>query len=298
VGQSTKVAGGVGMTGWAQRAGVVLLAVTAWTASGRGGPVTPGGPDAVAQKLAAAETPAAIRARGSAGWPDKAEIAAVERDLSTDAALLASTRRAEPGPRMAMEPGGDGPPTEAPAHDGVAPGQSAAADGAQPRRLQDTEVTVLLWLAPGSYGIRRGYRTADPILCVADGCYVSRGPERPARFLPGRRALGFVNTWGERAGACRDALMCVFRAVDLGRLPGYLQPVDLHVLRHDRRRGARIGADSSCRLEFGRLACQHGLATEDYALWVVPEPLAAAAGPVVLQRALAEGLGEPGESGR
>src|SRR5215510_13293756 len=165
-------------------------------------------------------------------------------------------------------------------------------------RLQDTRITVLLWLAPGRYGIRRHSETADPVLCLPDGCYVSEGAERPARFLPGRRALGFANTWGERAGACRGSLACVFRDVDLGRLPGYLQPVDLHILRHDRRRGARIGADSSCRLEFGRLACQRGLATEDYALWVVPEPLAAAAGPVVLQRALAEGLGEPGESGR
>src|SRR5262249_3399679 len=117
VGQSTKVAGGVGMTAWSQRAGVVLLAVTAWTAPGSGEPVTPGRPDALAQKLAAAaahelpdaipeafapgppvgpagvlsdaaaqqEAPAArrlaeklalIRARGSAGRPDKAEIAA------------------------------------------------------------------------------------------------------------------------------------------------------------------------------------------------------------------------------
>jgi hypothetical protein len=80
----------------------------------------------------------------------------------------------------------------------------------------------------------------------------------------------------------------------LGRLPGYLQPVDLHILHHDRRLGQRIGADSSCRLEVGRLRCRHGLATEDYALWVVPEPLAAAAGPFVLQRALAERLGDPG----
>src|SRR5262249_33178844 len=110
--------------------------------------------DAAAQQEAPAarrlaEKLALIRARGSAGRPDKAEIAAAAGGLSMDAALVASRQRAEPGPRVAMEPAGESP-TEAPAHDGVAPGQSAAADGAQPRRLQDTEVTVLLWLAPGS----------------------------------------------------------------------------------------------------------------------------------------------------
>jgi len=158
-------------------------------------------------------------------------------------------------------------------------------------RLQDTRITVLLWLAPGRYGIRRHSETADPVLCLPDGCYVSEGAERPARFLPGRRALGFANTWGERAGACRGSLACVFRDVDLGRLPGYLQPVDLHILRHDRRRGQLVGSDSACALGDGRLICQSGLALEDYAVWIVPEGLAAAAGPPALQRALAEGPG-------
>lgn len=42
------------MTGWVQRAGIVLLAVTAWTAPGSGEPVSPGGPQGSAQKVAAA----------------------------------------------------------------------------------------------------------------------------------------------------------------------------------------------------------------------------------------------------
>jgi len=143
-------------------------------------------------------------------------------------------------------------------------------------------------MAPGSYGIRRGRPSADPVLCLPDGCYVSRGPELAARFLQGRRALGFANTWGGRAGACRNELACVFRDVDLGRLPGYLQPVDLHVLKHDRRQGQQVFTDSGCRLERGRLLCEHGLMGPDYALWIVPEDLAAAAGPDALWRALTE----------
>src|SRR5262245_19990849 len=249
------------MTAWAQGAGIVLLAVTAWTAPGGGGTATPDGPPALAQTSAALSAPKIAQPRvdvesvlsdgPDAHGPGAREIGTAERGLATTGSFVAKPRRPEPGSRVAMEPGDDALASEAPVPDGVAPEPGAVAEG--PLRLQDTEVTVLLWLAPGSYGIRRGYRTADPVLCVADGCYVSRGPERPARFLPGRRALGFFNTWGERAGACRDALMCVFRRVDLGRLPGYLQPVDLHILRHDRRRGARIGADSNCRLELGRL---------------------------------------------
>jgi hypothetical protein len=335
-------------SGWRQRAGIILLSVSAWAGPGLGqlarasegqavakaaqaiatgaqetrgappprlasataerqisqpnlaagpqpGPAPALDADVVAEREAQAarrlsEKLAAMRQRSSAPRPAVPDITLAARGLATDASFLApAPRPALPsGPRLAMEPG-----TGAPAPGLREPEAPAADVGLQPRRLQDTEVTVLLWLAPGSYGIRRGHPSADPILCVADGCYISRGADRPARFLPGRRALGFLNTWGDRAGACRAALGCVFRAVDLGGLPGYLQPVDLHILKHDRRRGQRVGADSSCRLASGRLICRHGVATEDYALWVVPEPLAAAAGPVVLQRALTEGFGDP-----
>jgi colicin import membrane protein len=101
------------------------------------------------------------------------------------------------------------------------------------QRLQDTRVTVLLTLQPGTYGIRRGTRTADPILCLPDGCYLSLGADRPAHFLPGRRALAFGNIWGARAAACSGNLGCVFRNVDLGQIPGHLQPVDLHILKQE-----------------------------------------------------------------
>ena len=202
------------------------------------------------------------------------------------AAALAVLGLAQGGPASApasaMEPGDD-LPAAAPRGEGRL----------LPRRLQDTRVTVLLWMVPGRYGIRRGHATADPVLCLPDGCYVSRGPEFAARFFPGRRALGLANTWGGRAGACRNELACVFRDVDLGSLPGYLQPVDLHILKHDRRRGRQIFTDSGCRLERGRLSCEDGLLASDYALWIVPEGLAAAAGPAALWHALAEGLERP-----
>ena len=199
--------------------------------------------------------------------------------------------------RIAMGPAPDTEPAEEEAAEAAGPpaegAEIAETGGPRPQRLQDTRVTVLIHLAPGNYGIRRGRSTADPILCLPDGCYVSHGTDRPARFLPGRRALGFANTWGERAGACREQLACVFRDVDLGRLPGYLEPVDLHILKHDRRRGQEVATSSACAVDDGRLICHAGHYTAGYAMWIVPERLAAAAGPAALRRALAEGLNGP-----
>jgi hypothetical protein len=154
--------------------------------------------------------------------------------------------------------------------------------------------TVLLIMAPGNYGIRRnGPKVADPILCAPEGCYVSQGPDRPAHFLPVRKALGFGNTFGARAGACRQRLGCVFRGVDLADMRGFLQPVDLHILKHDRRRPQAVSGDSACRMNAGRLLCTRGVYADDYAIWIVPERLADAAGPAALEQAVADGLNGP-----
>jgi hypothetical protein len=151
-------------------------------------------------------------------------------------------------------------------------------------------VTVLLIMSPGNYGIRRGASIADPILCVLDGCYVSGGPAVAAKFLPGRKATGIGNTLGARAGACRQSLSCVFRGVELP-LPGVLQPVDLHILKHDRRRPEIVTADSDCRVSGGRLTCNRAYNAQTYSLWILPEELAASVGPDALQQAVSEGLG-------
>src|SRR5262245_45974556 len=60
-------------------------------------------------------------------------------------------------------------------------------------RLQDTRITVLLWLAPGRYGIRRHSETADPVLCLPDGCFVSGG----------RRTAGALSAGTPGSGLCQ-----------------------------------------------------------------------------------------------
>jgi hypothetical protein len=187
------------------------------------------------------------------------------------------------------------PPAPTPVAEETAAKLPPALPAKAPAQASETRVTVLLVLEPGTYGIRRnGPRTADPVLCAPpEGCYVSAGPDRPAAFLRGRKALGFGNTMGKRAGACRNSLGCVFRDVELSALPGYLQPVDLHILKHDRRTPQAILTDSDCRSDAGRLSCTRGIYAGDYIMWIVPESLADAVGPSVLERAVDDGLNGP-----
>jgi colicin import membrane protein len=128
------------------------------------------------------------------------------------------------------------------------------------------------------------------VLCGEGECYISNGSGREANLLPARKALGFFRTWGQRAGACNNSLGCVFRGVDLARLDRLVMPVDMRVVRHDRREMREILATSKCHLERGRLACTDTVHSDDYMMWIVPESLAVKAGADALERALADGL--------
>lgn len=176
---------------------------------------------------------------------------------------------------------------EAPAFEHERPPSSSGAPG---------RFTILLVMEPGNRGIRRNNKTADPVLCGRSGCWISSGPHAAAQLMPHHRALGFLRTWGERAGACSSSLTCAFRNVDLGALHDWLQPVDMRLVRHDRRQPQRIETPSDCRVAAGRLQCNRGYHGSDYEMWVIPEAVAEAAGPELLQRALADGLPEPGQA--
>ncbi len=158
-------------------------------------------------------------------------------------------------------------------------------------------VTVLIMMQPGHRGIRRHSKTADPVLCGAGGCYVSNGADAEAMFYPGHRALGLRRTLSGRAGACKNTLGCVFRGVDLAVLHHFLQPVDMRLVRHDRREGHFIERDSRCRMDGPRLTCAEPVMSSDYVMWLVPEALAARVGPGVLEQALWDGLGDGATTG-
>ena len=143
-----------------------------------------------------------------------------------------------------------------------------------PDRSFNGRVTILLQMEAGMQQGRR-HESMDPILCLVDGCYVSNGPEHPASFLPGRKATRFGNVISRRAGACNHAYTCVFRDVEIGALPAEVQPVDIRVLRHDRRAPETVDALSTCRGTTGRLACTGAIKGEGYTMWVIPESVAA-----------------------
>jgi colicin import membrane protein len=213
-----------------------------------------------------------------AGLAEETRRVETESQIGVATKALSGQTEAQP-PAFVVSPD---PPRERPVSE---PFAGRATLGGEP----DWRVTVLMIMTPGTYGIRRGANIADPVLCTTDGCYVSVGADRDVVFMPRRKALGVGNTLGARAGACRQSLSCVFRGVALD-YPAVLQPVDLHILKHDRRRPQRILADSDCRLAAGRLTCSRGIYAEDYVLWIVPERLAEAAGPETLEGALRDGL--------
>ena len=151
-------------------------------------------------------------------------------------------------------------------------------------------VAVLLVMRPSARSSRRFHRTADPVICVGDRCYVSTGADQDARVMSRRRTLGPGNSLSRRAGACRRSPSCIFRDVDLGQGAAWLQPIDLGWLRHDRRRPTEVAGDPTCKVAAGRLSCDWTVEARDYRLWVVPEVIARKAGAEVLRKALASGL--------
>lgn len=160
----------------------------------------------------------------------------------------------------------------------------------EPKLAFDGHVTVLLRMEP-RYRRGRRYESMDPVLCTTAGCYVSNGPEEPASFLYGRGATRFRNAIGRRAGACNHAYACVFRDVDLGRLPAELQPIDIRIIRHDRRAPEWVEALSNCRVTVGdRLACTGAIEGDGYTMWVISEAAAERLPPHAFDHALADGV--------
>ena len=155
---------------------------------------------------------------------------------------------------------------------------------------RSSRVTILLVMEPGSRGIRRFNKTADPILCVDTHCYISNGPGQPARAMTRPRALGPAVTIGTRAGYCRRSLACVFRGVDFKHTMAVVQPIDLRILRHDRREPRAVTIDPTCRIEGHRLTCSRPILAEGYKLWLVPEIIAERAGALALEMAVRAGL--------
>lgn len=152
--------------------------------------------------------------------------------------------------------------------------------------------TVLLLIEPGNKGIRRFKKTADPVICNRFDCYRSQGPGRSAVKLSRGDTLGPFNTLGLRAGACPSKLACAFRDVEIQDTGTTLQPVDLKLMKHDRREQLAVAPDKSCEIVVGRLYCSNPVVSKTWRAWIIPEDVAEQAGSEALEAALEEGLSD------
>jgi hypothetical protein len=159
-----------------------------------------------------------------------------------------------------------------------------------PARFLPVRVTVLLIMDPRHRIFAASPPTANPVLCIGEGCYVSGGANAPAEYMPRWSALGPANSIGRRAGPCRNQLTCVFRDVELGGGYAQIQPVDMGLLHHDRREIRGVRPDPTCDLINGHLFCAEPVVGRGYRAWIVPELIATKAGAETLREALAHGL--------
>ncbi len=150
--------------------------------------------------------------------------------------------------------------------------------------------TILMVLAASDGRPLNSERAADPILCLQDGCYVSNGPQAQASYHSFGQSLSLPGRIGRGAGTCNHARTCVFRDVDLGAATTLVQPIDLKLVRHDRREQREVSIDQTCKLIEGRLSCSRPVRTATYTLWIVPEHVAREIGSDKLAEAVSDGL--------
>jgi len=217
----------------------------------------------------------------------EAEHIALEAAREEKSMRLEQKLRALEASRLAKQNAPAEPPAP-PMGLGSAP---AAASSSEP---QSQRVTVLLAMEPGTNGIRRfGQKTADPIICSGKSCWQSAGPSTPAKALVRGLALGPGNTLGRRAASCNHRLGCVFRDVDLGTAPAILQPIDLRILRHDRRQPLMVERDPSCKVSSQGVHCDKLIQGTGWRAWVMSETVAKQAGDKMLEAAIGANLAAP-----
>ena len=151
--------------------------------------------------------------------------------------------------------------------------------------------TILAVLTQPAGNGARAITPPDPIICLADICYISAGPNADAKLISRAEALSTKNTVTSGAGACKGVSRCAYRGVSMKR-GDEVQIIDLGLVGHDRREPADVTPDTSCRVEDGDLLCDQPVAAPDYRIWVVPETIANDAGPGAIEHALADDLPE------
>lgn len=254
---------------------------------------------AIAQKFSDASVEVPARSQRSFTRPD----AAYEADMLARARAEDQERRQQEAPLRAEQPAASAPAAKiAPPPQLAAPIEKLAAlppkPAAEPTRPRSepsplakpttAAATVLLVVDPDGTGL--GFKP-DPIICIDNTCWLSNGFRAPARSLPRNQAVALAGTDDMTSESCSGKSGCIYRNV-------IVDPTHrIDVIEVGAGRGASAGAytivaDKSCRADGETLACDNGLATQNFRVWIVPETTAEAVGASRLENALAEGLPE------
>lgn len=153
-----------------------------------------------------------------------------------------------------------------------------------------SRASILLALETGGASTKSGpSQSFDPIVCLADDCFISAGLNSDAVKLSKSDALKLKTTSEASPDSCKNKVACVFRNVAIPA-GAQLQVVELGSASHDPSRTADAAPDTSCKATDGNLMCDQPIATPDFKIWVVPEETARAAGVQLIEDAVADGL--------
>lgn len=173
----------------------------------------------------------------------------------------------------------------------AAPSAVAPAVIAPPTATRPTlQASVLLAIEIGGASSKGAdANTLDPIICVADTCFLSAGLTADALKLSRSDALKLKSSNDASPDACRGKVGCVFRNVGLIK-DALIEVVELGAAKPDPARTYAAEIDASCKAADGALACENPIATADFRIWIVPEATAKTAGAEAIEDAVADSL--------
>ena len=136
----------------------------------------------------------------------------------------------------------------------------------------------------------------EPIICLGEVCYVSKGLETPARVMARGEALALKSTADAGSDFCQAKSGCVYRDVAVPE-DVQISVIDLGQSTGTGAEAFSVSVDTSCKKDEDGLACDNPLITHGFSVWTVPEATAKSLGPALLEDAVADGLPQ-GEDAR
>ena len=177
------------------------------------------------------------------------------------------------------------PPAAAAVQAAVKPAAAAVAPPPATVTGSSSHVSVLLALDPQLNAVDLAASQPSPVLCIGDDCYISAGADGPARARTRADAAADKGA----TGACHGKTHCIFRDVNLK--PGAeLQILDSTFGKPGASKPVEVVPDKSCNVQEGELDCELTTSGIGYRAWIVPESVAAATTPLILESALATDL--------